>query len=74
MTTTVTVTTHDWEVRVECINPSTEERYGYMEKNLDTGEEVLVLYPDVIVPRHSTQDFHIHNTMAVRVYEIPNGE
>lgn len=63
MTTTVTVTTHDWPVVVESHSShrfSSETRYGH--GNSFTAE---------FVPAHSEQSFSVTDTTSITFRELP---
>jgi len=61
MTTTVTVKTHDWPVRVSAF-PLGEDR-----KPVEGGE-----WQELgMVPKHSSQDFHVHSAIDLCIQEFP---
>lgn len=61
MTTSVTVTTHDWEVEVKAV-----------DTGLPHEMEHHSLRSTTIVPRNSAATFYVHSDQDLQIHEVPN--
>ena len=59
MTTTVTITTHDWPVRVAILD------------EYSTGENEHIVEERRTIPPHSTEHLHITDTRSLSFRELP---
>lgn len=66
MTTTITVTTHSWPVKVVTIDDFTSAHAGIERRSVTETTEV--------VPPNSEQSFHITDTRSIAFEELPAPE